>query len=145
MLVSLSQNCMNTLPLRKRCPYSKFFWSVLSCMRTEYGEIRSISPCSVQMRENKDQKNSEYGHFLRSVPYRDYVIICRKMSKIIHGVMIFNNNVIIAYHILNSNTYLWVQKSYMDQTLNVLSNMQGFFRTCNQTGKFPAIFSKKLH
>ena len=65
------------------------------------------------MRENKDQKNSEYGHFLRSVTYRDYVIICRKMSKIIHGVMIFNNNVIIAYlayHILNSKTYLWVQK-----------------------------------
>ena len=28
--------------------------------------IRSISPYYVQMRENKDQKNSEYGHFLRS-------------------------------------------------------------------------------
>ena len=29
-------------------------------------EIRSMSPYSVQMRENVDQNNSEYGHFLRS-------------------------------------------------------------------------------
>ena len=28
---------------------------------------RSISPNSVQMRENTDQKNSKCGHFLRSV------------------------------------------------------------------------------
>ena len=35
-------------------------------MRTEYGEVLRISPYSVQMRENVDQNNSEYGHFLRS-------------------------------------------------------------------------------
>ena len=29
-------------------------------------EIRSISQYSVRMRENTDQNNSEYGHFLRS-------------------------------------------------------------------------------
>ena len=46
--------------LREKCPYSKFFWSVFSRIWTEYGEIL---PYSVQMRENKDQKNSEYGHF----------------------------------------------------------------------------------
>ena len=46
------------LTLRKKCPYSGFFWSVFS---------RNISPYSVRMRENKNQKNSEYGHFLRSV------------------------------------------------------------------------------
>ena len=28
--------------------------------------MRSISPYSVLMRENTDQKNSEYGHFSRS-------------------------------------------------------------------------------
>ena len=38
------------LSLRKKCPYFEFFW-----------------PYSVRMRENKDQKNSEYGHFLHSV------------------------------------------------------------------------------
>ena len=31
-------------------------WSVFSHIRTEYGEIRSISPYSVRMRENTDQK-----------------------------------------------------------------------------------------
>ena len=58
------------ITLRKKCPYSELFWSAFSCIRAEYGEIRSISPYSVQMRENADQYNSEYGHFLRSIsPY----------------------------------------------------------------------------
>ena len=33
----------------------------------EYREILCISPYSVGMRENADQNNSEYGHFLRSI------------------------------------------------------------------------------
>ena len=49
--------------LREKCPYSEFFWSVFSCIRTEYGEILCISPHSIQMRENADQKNSKYRHF----------------------------------------------------------------------------------
>ena len=44
--------------LRKMCPYSEFLWSVFSCIRAEYG--------AVQMREDRDQKNSEYGYFSRS-------------------------------------------------------------------------------
>ena len=47
-----------------KCPYSEFF--LFSRIWTEYGEIRSISHYSVRMRENTDQKNSKYGHFLRS-------------------------------------------------------------------------------
>ena len=47
----------------------KLFWSIFSRIRTEYGEIRSISPYSVRMRENADPSNSEYGHFLRSVDF----------------------------------------------------------------------------
>ena len=31
-----------------------FFWSVFSCIRTEYGKILRISPYAVQMRENID-------------------------------------------------------------------------------------------
>ena len=45
---------------------SLYFWSVFSLIWTEYGETGSISPYSVQMRENTDQKNSEYGHVSRS-------------------------------------------------------------------------------
>ena len=37
-----------------------FFWSVFSRIRTEYGEMRSISPYSVQMPENKDHKKNLY-------------------------------------------------------------------------------------
>ena len=55
------------LSLRKKCPYSELFWSVFFPIRTEYGEIQSISPCSVRTRENMDQNNSEYGHFSRRV------------------------------------------------------------------------------
>ena len=38
--------------LRKKCPYSRLFWSVFSHIRTEYREIRS-----------KEQNNSKYGYF----------------------------------------------------------------------------------
>ena len=52
--------------LCEESPYSEFVWSVFSRILTEYGEIRFISPHSVRMRENTDQKNSEYRHFSRS-------------------------------------------------------------------------------
>ena len=52
--------------LRKKCTYSESFWSVFSRIRTEYGEMQSISPYLVQIRENTDQNNSQYGHFSRS-------------------------------------------------------------------------------
>ena len=39
----------------------------ISCIRIEHGDLRGKSPYSVRMKENTDQKNSEYGHFLRSV------------------------------------------------------------------------------
>ena len=42
--------------LCEKCPYSVFFWSGFSRIRTKYGEIQSISPYSVQMRENADHK-----------------------------------------------------------------------------------------
>ena len=51
---------------REKCPHLELFWYVFSSIRTEYVEILRISPHSVQMRENTDQNNSEYGHFLRS-------------------------------------------------------------------------------
>ena len=58
---------MVSVSLCKKCPYSELFWSSFSRIRTEYGEIRSMSPYSVRIRENTDQNNSEYGHFSRSV------------------------------------------------------------------------------
>ena len=37
-----------------------FFWSVFSRIWTKYGKIQSISPYSVRMRENIDQKKTPY-------------------------------------------------------------------------------------
>ena len=50
--------------MRENRPYWKLFWSALSRIRAEYGEI--LRQYSVRMRENVDENNSEYGHFLRS-------------------------------------------------------------------------------
>ena len=58
------------MPLRRKCTYSELFWSAFSRIRTENGEILRISHFSVQMRENADQNNSQYGHFSRSVHYK---------------------------------------------------------------------------
>ena len=52
--------------MRQNCPYSELFCFVFSRIQTEYGELRSVSPYSVRMRENTDQKNSKYEHFSRS-------------------------------------------------------------------------------
>ena len=61
-----------TFGLHEKRPYLEFFWSVFSRIQTEYEEIRSISPYSVQMPENTDQKISEYGCFSRSVDHLHY-------------------------------------------------------------------------
>ena len=58
---------LSKVSLRKKCPYSEFFWSPFSRILTEYGEILRISPYSVQMPENTDQNNFEYGQFLRTM------------------------------------------------------------------------------
>ena len=59
--------------MRKMYPYSELFWPAFSRIRTEYWEIRSISPYSVRMRENADQNNSDYGHFSSS-DYEEKII-----------------------------------------------------------------------
>ena len=71
-------NCMNRkisilgiVTLRKKCQYSELFWSAFPRIWTEYGEIRSISPYSVRIRENTEQNNSKYRHFLRIVKQKN--------------------------------------------------------------------------
>ena len=44
----------------KNVQIRSFFWSVFSCIRSEYGEIRSIPPYSVRMRENTDHKKLRF-------------------------------------------------------------------------------------
>ena len=53
----LNSHCMKSDKIRS------YFWSAFSRIRTEYGEILRISPYLVQMRENVEQKKSEFVHF----------------------------------------------------------------------------------
>ena len=49
--------------------YSEFLWSVISRIGTKYEEMLRISPPSVRIRENTDQKNSEYNTFQAVLVY----------------------------------------------------------------------------
>ena len=42
------------------------FWSVFSCARTEYGDLRSKSPIQSEYRKIRTRKYSIFGHFSRS-------------------------------------------------------------------------------
>ena len=59
----------------EKCPYSEFFCSLFPPIFTEYGEIIHISPYSVQMRENTEQKTSDYEHFSRSATNEVFIFI----------------------------------------------------------------------
>ena len=85
LLLNLVKNCCNEMmlrlydcnhSLRRHCVKSvqirSLFWSVFFRIRTEYEELRSISPFLVRMRENTDQKIllfstlfTQWGFFLK--------------------------------------------------------------------------------
>ena len=52
-----SSSLRNTL--RKKCPYSEFFWSVFSFIRTEYGDLLRKYPCSIRMQEIRTRKTAK--------------------------------------------------------------------------------------
>ena len=58
-----------------------FFWSLFSRIRTEYGEIRSISPYSVRMRENADQKKLHIRTFFTQWLRHSHYKCCVKYKK----------------------------------------------------------------
>ena len=64
--------------LREKCPNPGFFWSVFSCIWTEYRNLRDKSPYSVRIQENTDQKkfriwNTFHGVFLSSNKQSTYL------------------------------------------------------------------------
>ena len=58
---------LKKVTLREKCSYSLSFSGLYFSAFGLNTEMLCISPYSVRMRENNDQKNSEYGHFPRSV------------------------------------------------------------------------------
>ena len=57
------------------CPYSEFFCSVFTHIYAAYQDLVFRFPYLVRMRENTDQKNSEYKHVLRSILYFDAFLL----------------------------------------------------------------------
>ena len=47
----------------KKCQYLDIFWSAFSHIWTEYRDLLCKSSDSVQVQENRDEKNSKYRHF----------------------------------------------------------------------------------
>ena len=56
----LIHHCVKSAQVRN------FFWSVFSCIRTEYRDLLCKYPYSVRTQENTEQKNSVFEHFSRS-------------------------------------------------------------------------------
>ena len=63
--------------VRKVSKYGDFTGPYFPHIRTEYGEILRISPYSVRMRQNTDQKNSVLGHISHSECFKLPSIILR--------------------------------------------------------------------
>ena len=48
---------MDTIHCVKSNQIRSLFWSIFSCIQTEYGDLLRIYPYSVQVQENTDQEN----------------------------------------------------------------------------------------
>ena len=61
-------HCVKSVQIRS------FFWPVLSCIKTKYGDLRSKSPYSVRIQENTDHKKLRiwtlFTQCTKSIAYR---------------------------------------------------------------------------
>ena len=113
------------LTLRKKCLYSKLFWSVFFCIRTECGEILRISPYSVRMRENADQNNSEYGHFSRSSSYTiisklDIFALVALFHCMIFAIVLFHSTFKLWMWLYLKLFLLWVTFCKISKNMDIL-------------------------
>ena len=70
-----------------------------SRFRTEYGKILRIYPYSDRMRENADQNNSEYGHFLRSVKNKQLQNTLKQLKSNVKGL----NLILLKFRCFSKN------------------------------------------
>ena len=104
------------LTLRKKCRYSELFWSASSRIRTECGQMWSISPYLVQMRENAHQNNSEYGHFLGSVKSGNFFVYCVNYGAL-HG---FIKPIKVSKLFTIKKRYMTYIKEYEEAELQII-------------------------
>ena len=72
MCFAKSSQTLSRLTLHEKCLYSDFFWSAFSRIRIEHGDLLCKFSYLDRIRENTDQKNSEFEHLLRSVSWEDF-------------------------------------------------------------------------
>ena len=65
----------------KSVQIGRFFWSVFSCIRTEYGDLLRKSLYSVRIQENMDQKKLRIWTFSRSDGYDGNKMCSETFSK----------------------------------------------------------------
>ena len=123
----------STLHYVKSVPIRSFFWSVFSRIRTEYGEIRSISPYSVQMRENTDQKNSVFGHFSRIVNNGRSSYVYKNLKTITCDLT----------EVIRSNNQKSCQRSKSSSYTPIIVNYKLLTNFKNQVNSFNSVFSKQ--
>ena len=70
--------------MREKCPNTDF-WSVFSCIRTEYGDILNLNILS-ECRKIRTRKNSLFGHFSRS-DNRD-ILACYEIENYVGGAFL---------------------------------------------------------
>ena len=100
--------------LLKKCRFLELFWFVFSRIRTEYGEIRSITPYSIRIRENTYQNNSEYGYFLRS----ESPIVCSFWRIVFPFLTVYNSAKVVSHSAgATPSAIIWLIRSVVISTL----------------------------
>ena len=126
------------------------FWSVFSFIRTKYGEILIISPYSVQMHENKGQKNSEYGHFSRSaffyIEIWDHFVLSkeRRKGKKKESKTFFKFSVFQKHATSNKSKVSQKKKHLAAKTILCVSFFSEKKRTLSIYEVFPSLMDKSI-
>ena len=118
-LVSMIIHCLLGLHCLKSVQIRSFFWSVFSRIWTEYGEMLRISPYSVWMWENTDQKK------LRIWTHLTQCIISVSIKKILSGFYLlfqslleftinfsYYSGLMKFYITRNSNNTVWIETAH---------------------------------
>ena len=71
-------SCKQTM--RKKSVNLEFFWSVISCIRTEYGYLYCKSQCSVRMREIQTRKSPNMDTFHAEREREKVRQLCMKLT-----------------------------------------------------------------
>ena len=80
-----------------------FFWSVFSCIWTEYRKIRT-------------RKNFVFGHFLRSTILTCYVVCLSNLSKLLNGQNVYFRLKLRTYKHAHTHTHTKNNKSMNTKT-----------------------------